>query len=1056
MILTKSRINEVDLDFRVNGKIESGKLEELLLIVPTNRKIRYMKGEIISHTPSKSSGKLNLETLGTFSTNLLFIDYSNKEHVLSEAASYVLLKQCFNKVHLKYFSNYKNEIPFGTLERIKNVISEYKKHGISPELLRNEAENLTGSEKIKAEDIADIFEAYLEKCRNLYVKEIGDIYFEVNELEQQVFDKRFQELYPKVNLIVINGFDEFTSPEIRIINSLSMISGITLFISFDYYSYNYLIFSHLDKCYKQLLKQGFKVIKDISVVHLGKFREDAREYLFNNKKKKFYSNYKSDIIKISAATREKEIESIAKEIKNLITDENVEPDNICVVFNLIHKYSSILRDIFTLYGLPFNLTDRYSLSNSPPVISIINFLEILENDFYYKNIFRALSGGDLQIPGIDLSNLLKVSINLKVISGLNNWYNSLHDAIAQTIDNTDDDEKASFNRLTYQKALNDIKKLDEYLAPFGGKLTFQEFLNYLNNLIFSLDLPSKLINDGGDSIEKNIKALTTFLNEVTELMNLFEMEYGKNAKFPLKFFLNNIRTAVASSRYNVKEKPGFGVQITTLNEIRGLRFDYLFIAGICDGDLPTRYAPEIFYSGSYFKKEDAHQTEERYHFYQSLCSWNKKLYLTFPAHEEKKELVPSNFLTEFSNLFALTERELTDYSDTIFSKAELLTYTGLKGVDRVKGKWNQNETGLNLESIQKAININEKRMTDPFGESEYTGLVKSDTSGEIKKYLESLKGKDYSITQLETYAKCPYKYFAERILMLKPMEEPTEEIEALEMGTLLHAILFEFYKKLKRKNITLQNCNADDFITAGEIIFSIAAEKIESANFNSPLTFYEKEKILGINGDRRNSILYKFIEEERIYDDGFIPEYFEFGFGFINDENNEKHSSINLKAGDVNIRGKIDRIDVNKKDSTYKVIDYKLGGKKPVKGDLLEGLSLQLPIYMYAAKELIKVQLEKDFDPAGAEIYSLKFNNKEFGRNLIKTIDLRKKFSPEELRDKLIGDNEKMIQISLDAVKNYVNSIVKGKFNLSTLNDRENRVCRYCSFKPVCRIQDAN
>ena len=50
-----------------------------------------------------------------------------------------------------------------------------------------------------------------------------------------------------------------------------------------------------------------------------------------------------------------------------------------------------------------------------------------------------------------------------------------------------------------------------------------------------------------------------------------------------------------------------------MNEIRGLNFDYLFISGLCDGDFPTRYSPEIFFSGAYVKSEIYHQTEERYH-----------------------------------------------------------------------------------------------------------------------------------------------------------------------------------------------------------------------------------------------------------------------------------------------------------------------------------------------------------------------------------------------------------------------------------------------------------
>ena len=185
MILTKSNEKYIDLDFVIDEKIKSKSLNELLLIVPTNRKSRNLKKDLISLSPNQSTEVINLETIGTFSTNLLFSESKSSAKVLSEAASTVLIKQSISECKLNYFSNYKKEIPFGTLERIKNVISEYKRHGITSGNLNEEVKNLSGSEKLKAEDISKIYEAYLLKCRELNVKEIGDIYYELNLLNHK-------------------------------------------------------------------------------------------------------------------------------------------------------------------------------------------------------------------------------------------------------------------------------------------------------------------------------------------------------------------------------------------------------------------------------------------------------------------------------------------------------------------------------------------------------------------------------------------------------------------------------------------------------------------------------------------------------------------------------------------------------------------------------------------------------------------------------------------------------------------------------------------------------
>lgn len=1053
MILAKSKKGKFDVNAELDEKIRNRGLNKLLILVPTNRKIRSLKKQIITSAPNESTGKINLETLGTFSTKLFFNDPEIKGTILSEAASTVLLNQSIQELKLKYFSNYKDQIPSGTLERIKNVISEYKKHGITPDTLRKEYETLEGSEKLKAGDIADIYEKYQLKCNELSVKEIGDVYNQLIKFDKNIFEQNFRNFFPDVSLVIVHGFDEFTSPEIDILNTTAELVGIELYLSFDYFKYNPLMFSHLDKCYDKLERSGFKPITDSSSSQYNKFQTIIREKLFRSKPETKTADYNKNITKISAQNREKEIELIAKEIKTLIKEENVQPNEICVAFNLIQKYSPTIRDIFSVYKIPFNLTDRYSLNASPPVISIINILEVLENDFYYRNILRALSGGYLETIGIHQSNLMRVSVELKIISGYQNWKNSINDALSQNFEEVDDEfSNLSFKEENYKKALDDIETLKELLQPFDRKMSFKGFLDSLTSLIYKLNIPVKLVGGAGERVEENVKAVTVLIETVTELLELFKLEYGEKEKFSLKFFLNHIRTAINSSRYNIKERQGYGVQITTLSEIRGLEFDHLFIAGLCDGDFPTRYTPEIFFSPDYMKDEIKHQGEERYHFYQSLCSWKKKLYLTLPLNEEKKELVESNFLTEFTNLFEVSEKTEKDFAETLFSGEEVLEFIGDKGMENIKDKNFLKENDLDFQAIEEAIKINELRMSDPFGNSEYTGNISEKLTKEAKSKLTEYEKRNYSISQLETYAKCPYKYFAERILKLEPLEEPTEEIEALEMGTLLHSILFEFYTELNKKNIILQNASGKDFDFAYKLIFEIAEEKIEKANFRSPVSFFEKEKVLGINGNKKNSLLFKFITAEKDNTDGFIPKYFEKEFGqFGNVEESSSLTDFNVR--NVNVRGKIDRIDLDEANEKFKVIDYKIGGKMPTAKDLLDGVSLQLPLYMYAAKKLIDAQLSVESDPSSAEIYSLKFSDSDFGRKQIKNSESRKRNISEE---DYMAANKELINICLDSIEKYVKLIVNGKFNLTTLKDRENKVCKFCNFKSICRIQEVS
>ena len=282
MILTKSDKKEIDLDLLIQSKIKEGKLNELLIIVPTNRKIRSLKRELISSSPGKVTSRINLETIGTFSIRLLSGEKGGNT-LVSEEAAIVLLKQSFGETKLKYFSNYNGDVPFGTLQRIKNVISEYKRHGITPAKLIAESKNLLGTEKIKAEDIGNIYKLYQKKFDELNAKETGDVYTKLNEFDTKIFESNFLKNYPDVSLVIVHGFDEFTLPEIEIINSTANLKNSELYIYFDYYKYNPSIFSHLDSCYNNLEGKGFKVIKDLSPEELSKFLIDVRENLFAGK-----------------------------------------------------------------------------------------------------------------------------------------------------------------------------------------------------------------------------------------------------------------------------------------------------------------------------------------------------------------------------------------------------------------------------------------------------------------------------------------------------------------------------------------------------------------------------------------------------------------------------------------------------------------------------------------------------------------------------------------------------------------------------------------------------
>jgi ATP-dependent helicase/nuclease subunit B len=1050
MILSRQKIEKIDIDSVINDRIVTGKVHQTLFIVPTRRKIRYFTRELITYSTGKAVFGLNIETLGSYSQRLLS-DASGSDKLISDEVSILLLDQCFSEIKPGYFSQYKDHIPSGTLQRIKNVISEYKRQGISPETIRQESVKLQGAEKIKALDIAAVFEKYQSKLDELKLMEIGDVYSGLIKLSSFDYEKAFKKFYPDVNLVLVNGFDEFTLPETEIISTTADISGLELFVILDYYRFNPLIFSHLDLCYNRFLSKGFFEVKDLSEGSQSDFINTVKENLSLRVLPEPIKSFSEKLLLINASGREEEIELVAKQIKTLLNSGKTEPHKICVVFNLISKYSPVIRDIFPVFGIPFNLTDRFHLNNSEPIKGIIHLLEVAENDFYYKSIIRSQSNYFSKIGDVDLSNLLRIAVKLKIVSGLSAWISRINESKLNNQSGYNLNSRSQGQLENLNRAESDLLKIKILLDPFCKQLTPVEFKESIFLLIQKLNITGKILSMPVDTIEKDLKAIITLITSLNELTDMLLLQYGSKAKFDLKYFLDQLRTLTAFSRYNVSEKPGYGVLVTTLNEIRGLKFDYVFICGLNDGDFPTRFSPEVFFSGSFAKEEFRHQVEERYLFYQALCTFKKGLILSSPEFEESKELARSVFLKDFLSLFEVPVKEPESFADVIFSKKELLEYIGRLPAEVRETIKIPEELNVDLKKILESIKVDDIRQRDMFSASVHTGYVGENADGSPKEILRDLADKEFSATQLETYAKCPYKFFLENILRIETSEEPLEELEEFEYGSLIHQVLYEFYTELAKENINIKNCSDADFKKAEDLLFKLAEEKFNELNLSSDASFLEREKVMGIGGRRKDSLLYKFLEEERNEKDEFVPSFFELGFGGISDPNSGKQSGRReIKAGNVKLRGKIDRIDIDKDSDLFKVIDYKSGSEIPTGEELKSGLSLQLPIYLYAAKQLISAELGKDLQPAGAEIFSLKYAEKHFGR---KPIRIKRKSGEESIRERS-SQAEEMILSSVEVINRYVNDISEGRFNLSQLKDREIKVCRYCDFKKICRIQE--
>lgn len=269
----------------------------------------------------------------------------------------------------------------------------------------------------------------------------------------------------------------------------------------------------------------------------------------------------------------------------------------------------------------------------------------------------------------------------------------------------------------------------------------------------------------------------------------------------------------------------------------------------------------------------------------------------------------------------------------------------------------------------------------------------------IEKIIQRYQNKQLSVSRLNTYAACPYRFFCGEILALVAEEVEEEDITALEEGTLLHFVLKRFWE-LKGETPIMQ------------LLTEIYAEKQE------PLT------------NRVIRMMEKFTNKdvELVNNSEYQPTYLEHYF---------KDLEITTPNGNLNIHGVIDRIDINDQGD-YVIYDYKTGSS-PLVREIVAGIDIQLQIYTLAAEKIL------GRPPTGIAYYTMKDGRRSglWSDSNYQKLGLRRSSSvlSEVEWQELPGGFQEIIT-------GYVQQIFSGYF---PIEPRQDSICNFCDFRGICR-----
>jgi RecB family exonuclease len=417
-------------------------------------------------------------------------------------------------------------------------------------------------------------------------------------------------------------------------------------------------------------------------------------------------------------------------------------------------------------------------------------------------------------------------------------------------------------------------------------------------------------------------------------------------------------------------------------------FDGLSLVGLVESDWPERPRRNIFYSPSLLKSlgwptEKDRRAASDARFLDLLASATRDVRVSTITLDDEALVMPSSQLDEIFRARLSTVCRPAHQPESPFSHVatdEMLAGAPLSGASG-------NDWGAG------------RRGRPPAASPEFHGSVGP----------QELR--PWSVSALETYLGCPFKFFAQHLLRLDEEPDDEEVMDPRRQGQLLHDVFEAFFARWQRDGRgAITPGNLDD----ARAMFTAAVDHILERLPDAEAGL-ERTRLLGSSAAAGLGEAVLRMEAERPV--GVVERLLEHRL--------DGAFSIATASGPrlVAIRGKADRLDLLE-DGTFRLIDYKLGWPPD------RGRALQLPIYGICAEQRLTADRGRDWRLGEAAYLAFK------GPKRVVPL-----FAASSQRDEVLAKAQQRLADTLDAIE-------RGEFPPAP--DDVHR-CETCSFASVCR-----
>jgi len=390
---------------------------------------------------------------------------------------------------------------------------------------------------------------------------------------------------------------------------------------------------------------------------------------------------------------------------------------------------------------------------------------------------------------------------------------------------------------------------------------------------------------------------------------------------------------------------GEGVLVGPLSVVTGLDLDRVVVLGLAEGTLPSARledsllpdADRAATGGELPLLRDA-QFEERRRFLAAVAAAGHATLCT-PRGDLRRpgDRVPSRWLTGAGTAPGVVG-QLSLFDEPVVDSTVVPSFTG--GIRTVAFAATEQE--FNLQRLLRG-----GRITGDEVVAAGVAMARARASGEFTRYDGNLAGAGIappsrsdvtSATRLETWAACPFRYFAEVVLGVDVPETPERafQMNPLDRGSLVHDVLDRFVGGV----IAGGPSDAGHLRAVAEDVFA----EYEARGVTGRDIFWRRDR------ERLLRDLVELLRQDT--GRGYTPLRTELRFG--------PPDPVRFALGDgrvIAFRGAVDRVDEDA-DGGLLVTDYKTGSSRRYQGlsaadPTAGGRRFQLPVYALAARAAV-------------------------------------------------------------------------------------------------------